>query len=235
MIHVCSKWIKWFIDKPIDQLPYSLLHQIFEQSTAIISLLCNHEITNGNFGDEMMAEKDWNGFPVDSSWQSSECQAISLATYNLVVACNVSLFSGWEKEEFSLRLLKRQHGNRHFGVHIHGRRMTGFIYASQEEEIANQWNELESLLPTFPGLKFQERIAVVKQKDWYKKEVEDRKQNLDDPKIAKFAEDDGVSLYLAFSRLCVLLAKTESNPKVSNGYYQLCLSVLLPIVSQTFH
>ena len=200
------------------------------QSRVIISLLCKHQVTDGQPSNEKIAEKEWGEFPIHLE-QSSECRAISVATYNLAVGCNVSLFSGWEKEEFTLKLLKRQFGNRHFGVHIHGRRMAGLLSATQEEEMSYQWSELETLMPSFPVLRFQERIAEVKDKDWYKKEIEDRKQNLDDQQIAKFAEEDGLSFYLAFSRLCIHLAKAESNAKVSNGFLQLCLSVLLPIVS----
>eukprot|EP00980_Cylindrotheca_fusiformis_P013774 scaffold3556_cov190-Cylindrotheca_fusiformis.AAC.9 len=164
-------------------------------SRIILSPLCSHPIRDlkDTSNLEALMEKEWGVFPVDSSWQSSECRALSLAVYNLAVGCNVSLFSGWEKEEFTLKLLRRRHGNKHFGVHIHDRRITGFLSDAQESQISRQWNELKTLFPEFPELNFDARIAEVKQREWYQKEIEDRKQTVGSSKIARFAEDEGVN------------------------------------------
>lgn len=178
-------------------------------------------------------EREWGSFPVASSWQSSDCRAISVAIYNLAVGCNVSLFSGWEREEFTLKLLRRRHGNKHFGVHIHDRRITGFLSVAQELEISRQWKQLKPFLPAFPELNFDDRIIEVKQRDWYRKEIEDRKHTVGSNKISRFCEDEGVNLFLANSSLCLQLVKSEKNTGVRNRLFQFCLSVLLPIVSRT--
>lgn len=234
---VCNKCTNWFSKDSNGELSYSKLHDTLEQSRIILSQLCSHPIRDlkdpGSM--EIVMEKEWGVFPVASSWQSSECRAISVTVYNLAVGCNVSLFSGWEREEFTLKLLKRRHGNKHFGVHIHDRRITGYLSVAQELEISRQWSQLKTLLPPFPELNFDERISEVKQRDWYRKEVENRQQTVGSNEIARFGEDEGVSLFLAFSSLCLQLVTSENNAKVRDRLFQLCLSVLLPIVSSPMH
>jgi hypothetical protein len=179
----------------------------------------------------MITEREWDGFPLKTSWQPAEFGPLSLRIYNLSVACNVALFSGWESEEFTLRLLRRRHGNKHFGVHFHDRRVAGILSAEIEDSICQQWTQIATLLPSFPVVNFSERLAGAKESDWYKDEVEDRKQTTGDAPIARYAEEDGVAIHLAFSALCLHLAASENDGKVRNRLLQISLSVLLPIVS----
>lgn len=221
----------------IGQLSYSKLHEILGETTSILSEICAvpiSEIKNYGESDFDVQKHEWGDFPVKASWQSPDCRAISLAVYNLAVGCNVSLFSGWEREEFNLKLLRRRHGNRHFGVHIHDKRITGYLTKEAEDELLRQWQFLSDMLPVFPVLNFEERMYLVKEREWYRDEVEDRNQVVGDNPIAGFAEDKGVSIFLAFSSLCLHLAKSETKSPVRNRLLQLALSVLLPIVSMMF-
>jgi hypothetical protein len=232
-VELCNTCVSWFSKESVGELAYSDLHKVFEESRIIVSQLCGYSISDlkSRIDSESVVEKDWGQFPVDSSWQSNELKAISLAVYNLVVGCNVSLFSGWEPEEFTLKLLRRRHGNRHFGVHIHDRRITGFVSQALEVEISRQWGQLSKFLPSFPSLDFDKRVIKVKEREWYHKEIEDRKETLEDQRIARFSEGEGLNLYISFSSLCLFLAKSETNDKVRNQLFQLSLSVLLPLVS----
>ena len=73
-------------------------------------------------------------------------QIVSRRFYNLVIGCNVALFSGWETAEFSLDLMKQNEkasNSRHFGVDIRGNRVTGYVSPETETELADQWRKLE--------------------------------------------------------------------------------------------
>lgn len=220
-------------------LSYSQVHEIMEHATSILSKFCIEPIAKVKDpeGTQCNADKinieshKWDDFPVTFSWQSSGCRAISLAVYNLAVGCNVSLFSGWEHEEFNLKLLRRRHGNRHFGVHIHDKRITGYLSKETEDEILKQWKRLHDVVPSFPVLNFEERISQVKTREWYRNEVKDRSETAKNSPIARYAEDHGVDTFLAFSSLCLHLAKLETNPLIRNRLLKQALSVLLPVVS----
>jgi hypothetical protein len=180
---------------------------------------------------EDLKTTEWSQYPIKSSWQPDEYRAITLRVYNLCVACNVSLFSGWESEEFTLRLLRRRHGNKHFGVHIEDGRIAGYLSPEFETEVARQWNVIAKLLPSFPCISFSERLASVREKEWFKAEAEDRKEKTRGAPIARYGEEDGVHVYLGFSALCLLLAGTCSDENIWNQLVQASLSVLMPIVS----
>jgi hypothetical protein len=231
-VKVCNRCIRWFSKDAIVDIPYSYLNKILEYSRTVVSHFCGKEIPGLKGGNdrESLTSLEWGEFPVETSWHSTDFRALSLRVYNLTVACNVSLFSGWEAEEFTLRLLRRRHGNKHFGVHLRDRRLAGYMSAELEEEISLQWTTVSALLPSFPDVKFSERLASIKNSDWYMQEVEDRKKTVDEA-IARYAEEDGVSLCLSHSALCLHLATSESDPKVCNRLLQICLSILLPIVS----
>lgn len=224
-------------------LPYSKIHDVLEHATSILSQFCTEPIAevkkpespNDNHSEFDVQTHQWGDFPVKSSWQSSDCRAISLATYNLSVACNVSLFSGWELEEFNLKLLRRRHGNRHFGVHIHDKRITGYLSKETEYEILSQWKRLHDVFPSFPVLNFEERMAEVKTREWYRDEVKDRSETARNNPIARYGEDHGVDMFLAFSSLCLHLVKLETNLSVRNRLLKKVLSVLLPVVSGLIH
>ena len=216
-----------------NKLAYSQLSEIVSKSMTIISFLCGKSIPDFKAGAKIedLRTAEWSQFPLKSSWQPDEYRAISLRVYNLCVACNVSLFSGWEPEEFTLRLLRRRHGNKHFGVHIEDGRIAGYLSPEVETEVAAQWNEIAKLLPTFPFISFSERLARRKEKKWFKAEVEDRKEKTRGAPIARYGEEDGLHVCLGFSKLCLRLAGTGFDKNIWNQLVQASLSVLLPIVS----
>lgn len=219
----------------MDKLSYSCLKDIVEQSRTIVSFLCGKKIPEFSLEGkiDVVADREWVGFPID--WAQPEAyRPLSLRTYNLIVGCNVALFSGWEPDEFTLRLLRRRHGNKHFGVHFNDRRVAGILSNEIEDEVCKQWDQLATLLPLFPAVNFSKRLAAAKSSDWYKNELESRQQSRGDAPIARYAEEDGVRITLAFSALCLHLVASENDKKVRNRLLQIPLSVLLPIVSGRF-
>ena len=142
-------------------LAYSQLNDVLSFSTRILSFLGGHSIPDFKSGATIddLKTYEFASLPIKASWQPDEYRSISLRAYNLCVACNVSLFSGWEPEEFTLRLLRRRHGNRHFGVHIEDGRISGYLDPLLEDDIARQWRVVAKLIPSFPVVGFSERLA----------------------------------------------------------------------------
>lgn len=178
-----------------------------------------------------MKEQQWSNIPLSAGWQAEEYRPLSLRVFNLTVACNISLFSGWEPEEFTLRLLRRRHGHRHFGVQLRDdKRLAGFLSMEIEEQISRQWCAIRRILPEFPDLQVKERLGAVKETSWYKSEVERRGKEFSNPgDMARFEEEAGENLFLAYSDLCIQLATSETNPDVVNRLLHSSLSILLPV------
>lgn len=210
-----------------------MLKSILEQATILVSFLCGDSIPflGGASDESMKCLMSSLSFPIDASWQPNEYRTLSIRAYNLSVGCNVSLFSGWENEEFTLKLLRRRYGHRHFGVHIRERRIAGCLPSVVEEELVQQWNKLGELEPAFPVLNVAEKLSHVKQLEWYRKEIEIREESGDGVAMASFGEDDALEILLRFSALCLHQAASEKDRTISNRSCQLALSVLIPVVS----
>ena len=234
MVRVYGKTLAWLTKEGCGSLDNDGLHMIFEYVRRIISFLCGTTIPEISDVSEVSNLKDvkWPKFPVHTSWQLTQYKQISLRVYNLCVASNVSLFSGWEPDEFNLRLLRRRHGDKHFGVHIDDGRVAGHLNSLVEQEISRQWDELAGLLQSFPELEYAKRLSEVKEKEWYKREAVERNSSRPDEPISKFSEDDGIHVFLAFSSVCLRLAANSSKDEHAwNALVQSALSVLLPMVS----
>ena len=236
---VLSRFLKWFATVAREKLSYSSLTDLVDKVRDIISYLCGEQIP------EIKAELDGEGEmellmqnschpPLETSWQPTEYRPLSLRIYNLSVACNVALFSGWEPEEFTLKLLRRRHGNKHFGVHFHDNKVTGVLPTEAESEIIDQWTTIVTLLPSLQNVGFQKRLATAKQSEWYTSEIEGREQTNRDTTIGRYAEENGIEIFLSFSALCLHLAVSETDGQTQNRLLQMSLSILFPIVSQRF-
>ena len=219
----------------LNKLPYSVLKNLVGQCTTIVSYLCGNSIPELNDIEkrDMTILEESKTFPVKSSWQPAEFRMLSICTYNFSVACNVSLFSGWESEEFTMKVLKRRCGqHRHFGVHIGHKRLAGCLSRTVEDELKRQWELLAKMRPTFPKLDFTEKLKIIKQSEWFQAESKSRKETLSHAPIASFAEEDALELFLGYAAMCIHLSRSETDERVSTRSQQLALSVLLPLVSE---
>lgn len=232
MVKICAKCLSWLTTDAIGHLPYSRLYDVIEYTRNINTFFGGAAIPSfkERVNTRDLISHDWGEIPISASWQGVDYRPLSLRTYNLTVACNVSLFSGWEPDEFTLRLLRRRYGNKHFGVYMRpDRRVTGFLSKSMEEEISRQWHALYQLLPDFPDVGFDEKLRAVKQTDWYKNEVEDRKKMVQGTEIARYCEEEAETVMLAFSSLCLWMLHSEENISMKSRLLQVSLSILLPV------
>ena len=218
----------------LNEIPYSVLQIFVDQGRTIVSYLCGNSIPklNTTEGTDLGMLPQTKTFPVTSSWQSTECRMLSTCTYNFAVACNVSLFSGWENDEFTMKVLKKRHGqNRHFGVHIRDKRLTGHLPTTVEDELNRQWEAWAKIQPTFPRLDFSAKMKAVKRSEWFQSESRSRERFLRNGSIACYAEEEALELFLCFAALCSNLSRTETDTRISTRYQQFALSILLPLVS----
>ena len=237
-MRIFSVALKWLAKVPSDILAYSELIDIMSSVTRVVSFLGGREVSELQSGEpikEDMKVRAWGeSFPVESAWQPEGFKPLSLRAYNLCVGCNVSVFSGWEKEEFTFRLLKRRFGDRFFGVHIHDGMVSGCLRPSHEKEIGAQWQDLKGLLPGLPPLEIESQLSKVQQFEWYKAGQKHFDQvEASASEFEQLGEDDGIQIFLAYSRLCLNVAKCCDNDRSSilHQAIQASLSILLPVVS----
>ena len=215
-------------------MPFSTLKRLVKQCTTIVSYLCGNAIPDLSKSDERetVFTNGTKQFPVLSSWQSTGNRMISICVYNFAVACNVSLFSGWESEEFAMKTLKKRNGyNRHFGVHIGDRRLAGCLSPTVEDELNHQWKLWAEMQPGFPTLDFENKMETVKRSEWFQAEIKSREETLRHSQIACYAEEEALELFLGYAAMCLQLSRTETDKKVSTRCHELALSVILPLVS----
>jgi hypothetical protein len=222
----------------LNEISYSALKNLVDQCTTIVSYLCGNSIPELNNIDEseMTLLDGTTTFPVQSSWQSAELRMLSICAYNFAVACNVSLFSGWESEEFTMKILKKRYGeNRHFGVHIGDRRLAGCLPRTVADELSRQWESWAKMQPTFPKLDFAGKMKIVKRSEWFQSETKSREETLRDGIIATHAEEDALELFLGYAAMCTQLSRSETDKRISTRCQQLALSIFLPLVSPIFN
>jgi len=156
---------------------------------------------------------------------------LSTRAYNLSVACNISIFSGWENEEFNYNAFKRKCGgaDKHYGVYVRWKRVVGFLSSFLEDELERQWTEFEQLEPSAPKLNFADKLNKLKEMEFVQSEMESRMNSFGGSVLDNFAESEALEILLAYSALCLRLSRSETDKKMANQYKQLSLSILLPM------
>jgi len=173
--------------------------------------------------------ESWRYFPISSEWQTDEHMSLSKRSYNLCVSCSVSAFSGWEKSEFDLNLLRRNQGPSFFGVNVKGVQVSGYLHKNVEVELASQWKLLEKLLPTLATIDFSNAINDVKQADWYVKAVENLESKFENVPISSFGEEHALNILVTYSRVCLLVALLEKDELRRQCLIKNAMSVVIPL------
>jgi len=210
-----------------DAIKYESLADLQAKLRHFLALICNvKKLDSTNKGNEMLDLGD--SFPISHEWQEEEHKSISLRVYNLCVACNVSAFSGWERDEFSMSHLQRRNGSKFFGIKIGGEYVSGYLDENVEIELSNQWKLVDSSISNAPLLDFESSLYMAKRANWYKFAME----KLGDSKnkeISLNGEKESIYLLLLYSRLSLLVASYE-NVK-GDEHLKIPLSIILPMVS----
>jgi hypothetical protein len=122
----------------------------------------------------------------------------------------------------------------YFGLQINDGKVAGFLPKHIESELGRQWEMLARFVPALSKLRFNIRIAEVKQLPWYSQGYDQHKNAVDEEPISAHAELEGLELMLSQSLLCLNLA-TQRDAHKRNELLMISLSVLLPIVSHQLH
>jgi hypothetical protein len=191
---------------------------ILAKLLGVLSVLCGAAILDPFQSESSAAEthsKQWTDFPIQSDWQNEAQQNVSKRVFNLAIGCCVSNFSGWENDEFN--------------VDIHGERVTGYLPPTVEAELADQWKKLGILLPELPNFDFDANLVTVKSSSWYTQVM----KNIDESSypVSMYGDEDGLSLFLSLSRLCLDAASSAASDTVKDTLIHLAVSVIIPLVS----
>lgn len=200
----------------------------------IVSLFCGCSVMESSNEGAVSAKEspmqEWQSVPIPSTWQSDTHKAITLRVYNLCVSCNVSIFSGWEKEEFNLRLLRPWRGSSNFfGVNVDNGSVSGYLLPSQEVDIAQQLEMLSQMLPWVASIDYKTQLTAVHESDWYKSIKEEITTKSQVHSVARHGEGAAINIMLCFSKAC-LISASNSDGAARESLIQKSLSVILPMV-----
>lgn len=215
----------------------SRLVEILSRMRTAVCWFCQTTIPNHNDAYSSQSNgstESWRYFPISSEWQTEELKTLSRRSYNLCVSCNVSAFSGWEKEEFDLKLMRRKQGQSFFGINIKGTQVAGYLDRHLESELSSQWKKVQSLLPMLAYIDFDNSVANVKQAAWYTTAMDNLEQGFKDVPISTLAEDEALYVCLMFSKTSLLLAQVERDELKRQCLIRNSMSILLPLVSSCF-
>jgi hypothetical protein len=226
MACICSTFMSH-----IETLDFSALSRFLRLIIPFISRMSDTELPT--FDDALSPVPDlmkelWTDYPVPSSWQSTAFSRLSQLTRNLCISCNAMAFSGWEKEDFSVRLLKRHSPRSYFGVRVRGTHVAGWLHAHQESSLENQWKIARSFLPSFRAEDFARTLSSTKQAEWLQSSIQ-LKSAFDTEDISNLGENFALDILLAFSYSFLKRATLETQNDAIDKSLQFSFSILLPM------
>ncbi len=207
------------------------LSSLLNRLKSYVSLICQIDLNDLYTCKPGVLSENWRHFPIPSSWQSDEHMIMSRSAYNLCVSCSVSSFSGWEREEFTLNLLRKNRKDTFFGVNITGKHVAGWLNKDAESYLSEMWKNVEVLIPGLSSLDFDNAAANAKKVDWYIQAVESLDSKFKDVPIATHGEDSALNILFIFAHTALLLALKEQDKGKRDALLKHTISIILPSVS----
>jgi hypothetical protein len=202
------------------------MHRAAERLSSILTIVLERgmPIPIAANNDATHTLQQWTVLPITSNWQTEDEREMSIRAYNLVVACCVTSFSGHEREEFNLNLLKRNPGgSSYFGISMHEGRVSGPINSDIEMKLQQLWMNLCQHVPFAASLDLSSSLEKAKESTWF--DTTGPRQDL----VARYGESCVLLLLLDYSDLCVSLAAAAD--RGNEETFRLALSTALPLVS----
>lgn len=216
-------WLQ--VDNPTRLLD---IHNAVESLNSILLVVLGQvmpmpSITISTDDETLQFLQQWTTVPVTSDWQTEEEREISIRAYNLVVACCVTNFSGYERDEFHLNLLKRKPGGTsYFGISMHEGRVSGSINEDVAMKVRKLWTMLRRHAPFAASLDLSTALELAKESEWFDTSGPDQNS------VARYAENSALMLLLDYCDICVSLAATANHK--DEKPFRLALSTVLPLV-----
>lgn len=204
------------------------LCDVVQKMMKSMSIICGAPSLNLNHG-ELGSTDDLVNLPFGSAWLSPELKRLAVRSFNLCVANNVSLFSGWEIDEFSIRLMRNGLIPNVFGITISDGKVMGYSSTETEETLSRQWRLIKKLLPPTFTYSFDNLLADFQQTPAYRESKEKLESAKEKQLIACYGEDKGLSVMLSFSHACLLLASGTSDENLRKSLPFISLSILIPV------
>ena len=204
------------------------LFEVIEKMSTSIGTMCG-EASSLCLKSE--GEQDMEGlecFPFQSSWLSSDMQQLAVRSFNLCVATNVSLFSGWEKDEFNVRLMR--HGNvpNFINISMNDVKVTGCLSTEYENSLSSQWKLIRKLLPPSFTFDFDHQLEIERESADYKESIERLKAAKSMHTISCHGEEEGLTTFLSFSHSCLILATELEDRRLAHHLLRISLSIIIP-------
>lgn len=168
--------------------------------------------------------------PFSTTWLSdnSHLKRLSLRTYNMCVARNLALFSGWEKGEFTPDYMRQKARTAFCGVSCENV-VAGYVGTAIECKLSYLWDMFGNAVPTAKAFDFASELKVVKSSDWYvsmKKAYEEMSEEL-----ASYGEDSALIVLLEVAHVCLSLCahQIQEDSDSHCGLALTALSILCPV------
>ena len=174
----------------------------------------------------------WNRFPVSDRWQSDDQHKVSLLVFNLCVSCNVTRFTGWKADAFTLSRLSRISGNfdSYIGVNSEGNHIIGNLYGNAVGAISSGWVAIKDLIPSLPEVSFEKISTELRDSDWIKEKDVEYKTKYQNEFIASAGEIQALDCLAMFSRLCLVVARNISSLESKYSLLLDAFSIIFPMV-----
>ena len=199
----------------------NVLHHLFN----IFSTICgNVAINEEESNDEQLF--DLTVIPMKSSWLTNDLESLSTKAFNLCVGMNISNFSGWQMEKYTLKSRSIVGYCSFFGVTTDEGPMSGYIPELLEREICKNWDLLHELYPGKVTSDLKRKLGLLTVSDWYKDTRLKYHTHEENHQIFEFGEDRGLLAMLDFANICLTYGDKRSN---RNKLHAVALSILLPV------
>ncbi len=132
----------------------------------LVSILSGDNLTVAD--NVQRSANDLKTIPFTSSWLTSDLTSLSVRTHNICVAPNVSLFSGWQKEQFSDRMLRGE-SIKYFGVDVQDVNLSQAMFLSlQKKFLEEQWKLVCELVGASLSFDFSAKLKALRDTAWYR-------------------------------------------------------------------
>jgi hypothetical protein len=207
----------------------------------------NNTETSTNKEDAIKEPISFHSFPLEGNWQKGYQRELSKRTLLMCLANNVTVFSGYEDNEFTLEILYRKRASGFFGVKL-WERYAGYLPSGSEQLLSKVWHliaeDRDDLFSasedtdekddevTDPLLDFDAELERVRESEWFLAKTGKFINLTKKGRIARLGEHDGLDLLLCFTLLLLLKARVTENPKDRDELVKNAMSMALPVVSE---
>jgi len=176
------------------------------------------DIINGNY----IEISSLKSLPLCGLWQNEGHKSLSRFVHNLCASCSVTLFSGWERDEFNLNLIRKTGNNSYFGITLHNRRVIGHLDIDICDKLAEIWSivgEKGNLKVNFSPM-VKEASALLEKEGVFPPK--------DGELVTKYAEKEALSIIIEYAKQCFFVSFGNSKLTERN-HFETGMSLLLPM------